>query len=146
MESAGAEPCDFATLLTGSDVVSLHAPLTPETHHMIGTDALAALPRGALLVNTSRGPLVDLAALREALASGDVWAGRRSTCSRTEPPAADDPLLSRSDVIVTPHAAFYSEESMAELQRKAAEQVLEALAGRVPPYAVNARELGLTQG
>ena len=145
VESAGVEPCDLATLLAGSDVVSLHAPLSPETRHMIGADALAALPRGALLVNTSRGPLVDLAALREALASGHLG-GAALDVLETEPPAADDPLLSRSDVIVTPHAAFYSEESMVELRRKAAEQVLEALAGRVPPYAVNARELGLTQG
>ncbi len=55
-----------------------------------------------------------------------------------EPPSPDDPLLHRDDVIVTPHAAFYSEESLRELQRKAVEQVIEALAGRTPPYAVNA--------
>ena len=61
----------------------------------------------------------------------------------SEPPEADDPLLHRDDVIVTPHAALYSEESLAELQRKAVEQVIEALAGRVPPYAVNAEALGL---
>ena len=141
---AGAEPCDLPTLLAGADVVSLHAPLTPETHHLIGADELAQMREGALLVNTSRGPLVDLDALRSALGSGRIG-GAALDVLENEPPAPDDPLLARDDVIVTPHAAFYSEESMAELQRKATEQVIEALAGRVPPYAVNARELGLTR-
>jgi D-3-phosphoglycerate dehydrogenase len=59
-----------------------------------------------------------------------------------EPPPADDPLLARDDVVLTPHAAFYSEESLRELQRKAAEQIVEALAGRRPPYAVNLEALG----
>jgi D-3-phosphoglycerate dehydrogenase / 2-oxoglutarate reductase len=145
IESTGAGPCDLETLLSGSDVVSLHAPLTSDTHHLIGDEELAALPQGALLVNTSRGPLVDLAALRDSLSSGHLG-GAALDVLESEPPAPDDPLLSRPEVIVTPHAAFYSVESMAELQRKAAEQVLEALAGRVPPYAVNARDLGLTQG
>jgi D-3-phosphoglycerate dehydrogenase len=99
---------------------------------------------GALLVNTSRGPLVDLDALRSALGSGRIG-GAALDVLENEPPAPDDPLLDRDDVIFTPHAAFYSEESMAELQRKATEQVIEALAGRVPPYAVNAEELGLTR-
>lgn len=141
----GAEPCDLETLLARSDVISLHAPLTDETHHMIGADELVVVPDGAVLVNTSRGGLVDLDALREALASGHLG-GVALDVLETEPPEPDDPLLSRDDVIITPHAAFYSVESMAELQRKAAEQVLDVLAGRVPPYAVNARELGLTQG
>lgn len=141
----GAEPADLATLLATSHVVSLHAPLTAGTHHMIGAAELAAMPVGAALVNTSRGGLVDLAALRDALASGHLG-GAALDVLETEPIAADDPLLSRPEVIVTPHAAFYSEESIAELQRKATEQVLDALAGRVPPYAVNARELGLAPG
>ena len=141
---AGAEPCDLPTLLAGSDVVSLHAPLTPETRHLIGADELAQMREGALLVNTSRGPLIDLDALRSALGSGRIG-GAALDVLENEPPAPDDPLLDRDDVILTPHAAFYSEESMAELQRKATEQVIEALAGRVPPYAVNAEELGLTR-
>ena len=142
---AGAEPCDLQTLLAGSHVVSLHAPLTPESHHLIGAGELALMREGAMLVNTSRGPLVDLDALRAALDSGRLG-GAALDVLEDEPPAPDDPLLARADVIVTPHAAFYSEESMVELQRKATEQVIEVLAGRVPPYAVNAEELGLTPG
>jgi D-3-phosphoglycerate dehydrogenase len=143
IRGGGAEPADLPTLLASSDVVSLHAPLTADTRHLIGVAELASLREGALLVNTSRGGLVDLDALRVALTAGRLG-GVALDVLETEPPAADDALLARDDVIVTPHAAFYSEESVAEQQRKATEQVIEALAGRVPPYAVNARELGLT--
>jgi D-3-phosphoglycerate dehydrogenase len=86
--------------------------------------------------------LIDLGALREALDAGRMG-GVALDVLEDEPPAADDPLLSRSDVVVTPHAGFYSEESVAELQRKAVEQVIDALAGRVPRYAVNAADPGL---
>ena len=143
--AAGAEPMTFDRLLAAADVISLHAPLTEETRHMIGAAELSAMSDDALLVNTSRGGLVDLDAVRDVLAAGSLG-GAALDVLESEPPASDDPLLSRPDVIVTPHAAFYSEESVVELQRKAVQQVIEALAGRVPPYAVNARELGLTPG
>jgi D-3-phosphoglycerate dehydrogenase / 2-oxoglutarate reductase len=143
--AAGAEPITFDRLLAGADVISLHAPLTEDTRHLIGAAELSAMSDAAVIVNTSRGGLVDLDALRDALASGTIGGAALDVLER-EPPAPDDPLLARPDVIVTPHAAFYSEESMVELQRKAVQQVIEVLAGRVPPYAVNARELGLTPG
>jgi D-3-phosphoglycerate dehydrogenase len=143
--SGGAEPVDLSTLLASAHVVSLHAPLTDETRHLISRTELATMRDGAVLVNTSRGGLVDLGALREALVSGRLG-GAGLDVLEDEPPAPDDPLLARADVIVTPHAGFYSEESVADLQRKATEQVIEVLAGRVPPYAVNAAELGLTGG
>ena len=141
---AGAEPRDLATLLAGADVVSLHAPLTPDTHHMIGAAELGSMGEGAIIVNTSRGGLVDLDAVRDALSAGRLG-GVALDVMEHEPPDPDDPLLSRPEVIITPHAAFYSEESMAELQRKAVEQVIDVLAGKVPPYATNARELGLIE-
>jgi D-3-phosphoglycerate dehydrogenase / 2-oxoglutarate reductase len=133
---AGVEPVGLEDLLGAADIVSVHAPLAAGTHHLIGREELAAMRDGAVLVNTSRGGLVDQAALREALDEGRLG-GAALDVLEHEPLAPDDPLLSRPDVIVTPHAAFYSEESVAELQRKAAVQVVEALAGRVPPYAVN---------
>jgi D-3-phosphoglycerate dehydrogenase len=141
LRRAGVEPRSLEDLLTDADAISVHAPLTPETHHLIGEAELARLKPGAILVNTSRGPLIDLDALRGALAQGRLG-GAGLDVLETEPPAADDPLLHRDDVIVTPHAGFYSEESVAELQRKAVEQVIEALAGRTPPYAVNAAAIG----
>lgn len=141
--AAGVEPVDRATLLGSAHVVSLHLPLTDDTRHLVGQAELASMRDGAVLVNTSRGGLVDLDALRSALDAGRLG-GAALDVLEAEPPAPDDPLLSRDDVIVTPHAGFYSEESVAELQRKATEQVIAALAGRVPPYAINAAALGLT--
>lgn len=141
VRDAGAEPATLEELLVAADVVSIHAPLTPDSRHLIGEAELAMMKPGAILINTSRGPLVDLDALRAALAE-DRLGGAGLDVLEVEPPAADDPLLHRDDVIVTPHAAFYSEESLEELQRKAVEQVIEALAGRTPPYAVNADALG----
>jgi D-3-phosphoglycerate dehydrogenase len=143
VREAGAEPMTLEELLTAADVVSIHAPLTAESRHLIGAAELSLMKPGALLVNTSRGPLVDLDALRAALAE-DRLGGVGLDVLEVEPPAVDDPLLHRDDVIVTPHAAFYSEESLRELQRKAVEQVIEALAGRTPPYAVNADAVGRT--
>ncbi|MGH2680560.1 MAG: C-terminal binding protein [Actinomycetota bacterium] len=137
VREAGAEPMTLGELLATADVVSVHAPLTTDNRHLIGASELARMRPGAILVNTSRGPLVDLDALRAALAE-DRLGGVGLDVLEAEPPEADDPLLHRDDVIVTPHAAFYSEESLRELQRKAVEQVIEALAGRTPPYAVNA--------
>lgn len=133
----GAEPLDLRSLLSSSDVLSVHAPLTPENRHLIGSEELALMRDGTFLVNTSRGPLVDVAAVREALEAGRLG-GVALDVLEQEPPDPDDPLLRRDDVVVTPHAAFYSEESMAEQRRKAAEQVVMALRGETPTYAVNA--------
>jgi D-3-phosphoglycerate dehydrogenase len=141
IRQAGAEPVPFDDLLGAADVISIHAPLTADSRHLIGERELGLMRPGALLVNTSRGPLIDVDALRAALADGRLG-GVGLDVLETEPPAADDALLARDDVILTPHAAFYSEESLRELQRKAAEQVVEALAGRRPPYAVNLEALG----
>lgn len=140
MADAGVEARELDELLAESDVVSIHAPLTEESRHLIGAKELTLMKPGAILVNTSRGPLVDVAAVREALETGRLG-GVALDVLEVEPPAADDPLLRRPDVVITPHAAFYSEESMAELQRKAAEQVVAGLAGETPPYAVNADAL-----
>ncbi len=139
IRAAGVEPVSLDELLGRADVVSLHLPLTDGTRHLIDATTLASMKPGAILVNTSRGPLVDLDALRAALEDGKLG-GVALDVLETEPPAADDPLLARDDVIITPHAAFYSEESLQELQRKAVEQVIEALEGGRPSYAVNAPE------
>jgi D-3-phosphoglycerate dehydrogenase len=141
VRDAGVEPLSFDELLERADVVSMHVPLTDESHHLFGSEALAKMKPGAILVNTSRGPLVDTAALRDALASGHLG-GAALDVLEQEPPAPDEPLLQRDDVVITPHAGFYSEESVRELQRKAVEQVVDALAGRRPTYALNADVVG----
>lgn len=137
IRGAGAEPRTFDELLAEADIVSLHAPLTAETRHVIDAGTIGRMKPGAILINTSRGPLVDTEAVLEGLEAGRL-AGAGLDVLESEPPEPHAPLLRRPDVVVTPHAAFYSEESMAELQRKAAEQVVIALAGDIPPYAVNA--------
>lgn len=137
IRGGGAEPRTFDELLGEADIVSLHAPLTAETRHVIDATAVARMRPGAILINTSRGPLVDTEAVLDGLKSGRL-AGAGLDVLESEPPELDAPLRRRPDVVVTPHAAFYSEESMTELQRKAAEQVVIALAGEIPPYAVNA--------
>ncbi len=134
--AAGVEPRGLEELLAEADVVSLHAPLTPETRHLIDAEALARMKPGAYLVNTSRGGLVDTDALREALASGRLG-GAALDVLETEPPDPDDELLADENVLVTPHTSFYSEESLVEMRRKCVAQVITVLEGRRPDYPVN---------
>lgn len=140
IRAAGAQPQSLSDLLRTADIVSIHVPLTAETRHLIDRAGLELMKPDALLVNTSRGAVVDTAALQDALDSGDL-AGAGLDVLEIEPPDPLDPLLEREDVVVTPHAAFFSEESVAELQRKASEQVVVALAGSIPPYALNAEAI-----
>jgi D-3-phosphoglycerate dehydrogenase / 2-oxoglutarate reductase len=143
IRAAGVKPQSLSDLLQTADIVSIHVPLTSESRNLIDRARLALMKPDALLVNTSRGSVVDTAALQDALNSGDL-AGAGLDVLEIEPPDTLDPLLRREDVVVTPHAAFFSEESVAEVQRKAAEQVVAALAGSVPPYALNAE--GIASG
>jgi D-3-phosphoglycerate dehydrogenase len=131
----GVEPVDFAQLLAESDYVSIHAPLLPETKDLFNADAFGRMKPGAYLINTARGPIVDEVALARALDAGQL-AGAALDVMPQEPPI-DSPLLGRENVIITPHTSFYSEESLLELQRKAAEEVVAVLTGRPPRNAVN---------
>lgn len=140
--SAGAlaalevEPLPLDELLASADHVTVHAPLTPETHHLIGARELALMRPTATLVNVARGGLVDQAALAEALAAGRL-AGAGVDVQEREPPAPTEPLLDLPNVILTPHAAHYSVESMDELRRSAIEDVAAVLGGREPLFPVN---------
>ncbi len=122
-------------MLAQSDVVSLHAPLLESTRHMINAGTLATMKPGAVIVNTSRGGLIDTRALHAALEAGTIG-GAGLDVLEQEPPAADEPVLSHPDVVVTPHTAFYSEESLVEMRRKCVTQVLKVLAGEQPDYPV----------
>lgn len=123
-------------LLAAADYVSLHLPLTAETRHMIDATALAAMKPSAYLINTSRGAMIDEAALLVALRDRTI-AGAALDVLSQEPPPADHPLLSLGNVLVTPHAAFYSESAIKELTSKAAAQVAQALSGDLPDHIVN---------
>jgi D-3-phosphoglycerate dehydrogenase len=113
-------------VLHTADVLSVHVPLTDETRGLVGARELGLLPEGAIVLNTARGGLVDEDALAEALASGRLR-GAGLDVLASEPPAADHPLRSMPGVVLTPHAAWYSEQSVLELRRKAVETALELL-------------------
>lgn len=134
--AAGVEQVDFERLLRNSDYISIHAPLTPETRHLFNADAFKQMKPEALLINTARGPLVDVDALAVALDEGQL-AGAALDVMPVEPPPANSPLLGRDNVILTPHTAFYSEDSLFDLQTKAAQDVVHVLSGRRPKYPVN---------
>lgn len=123
-------------LLTQSDFVSINAPLTAETHHLIGAPELALMKRGATLINTARGPLVDEAALAEALISGRIAAAGLDVFEE-EPLPADSPLLSLANVVLTPHTAGMSEASVRRAKTEVGQAAAAVLAGRWPKSVVN---------
>ncbi|MGY1813893.1 NAD(P)-dependent oxidoreductase [Blastococcus sp. SYSU D00820] len=124
-----------AELLATADVVSLHVPLTPDTEGMVDAAALAAMRPGSALVNVSRGAVVDSAALAAALRSGHL-SGAAVDVLPVEPPAPGEPLLSAPNLLVTPHAAWYSAEAARRPARLAGAAVAAVLGGREPDGAV----------
>jgi D-3-phosphoglycerate dehydrogenase len=135
-----AEAVSFSDLLERSDFISIHAPLTPQNRGLFNAEAFKKMKPTALLVNTSRGPIIDEPALLQALTDGRI-AGAGLDVLTSEPPPPQDPLLLHPEAIVTPHAAFYSEESVLELQTTAARQMAEVLSGRRPPNIANPQVL-----
>jgi D-3-phosphoglycerate dehydrogenase / 2-oxoglutarate reductase len=136
----GARPVDLDTLLRESDYITLHVPLTDETRGIINADTLAKMKPTAYLINTARGALVDESALLEAVMSGTI-AGAALDVLNIEPPPPDHPFLREGitdRIVLTPHIGWYSEQSTREVRTKAAQNVLHALRGERPPYAVNA--------
>ncbi len=127
---------DLDRLLRESDFVSLHPPLTPQTRRLIGDDALGKMKKTAFLINCSRGPVVDTDALVRALDAGRI-AGCALDTVDPEPLPKDHPLRGRENVIVTPHAAWYSEQAMVGLQAGAPSEVRRVLSGEWPVHVVN---------
>ena len=135
--ACGVEAVSLETLLARSDAVSLHAPLMPATRGLINAAAFALMKKGAVMLNTARGPLIDEPALIAALDSGHL-AGAALDVVAAEPLPKDSPLLGRDNVILTPHTAFYSVEALNELQTKCAADVASVLSGTPPVYPVKA--------
>jgi D-3-phosphoglycerate dehydrogenase len=144
-ETIRAHRCEkvgWGDLLTQADYISIHAPLTDETRGMIDESKLRQLKPTAFVVNTARGAIIDLDALATALQQSWI-AGAGVDVFDPEPLPADHPLLALPNVITTPHAAFYSEQSLDDLKVQAAENVAAVLAGRRPAYVVNPEVLEL---
>jgi D-3-phosphoglycerate dehydrogenase len=135
LAAAGVEGVSFDDLLARSDFVSIHAPLLPATRGLFNADAFAKMKRGACLINTARGPLVDEAALVAALDAGRLGAAALDVVA-AEPLAQDSALLGRANLILSPHTAFYSVEALEELQTKCASDVARVLSGEKPIYPV----------
>jgi D-3-phosphoglycerate dehydrogenase len=141
IRAGGARPVTFDELVSGSDYLIVQAPLTAETHHLFDGATLARMKPTAILVNTARGPIVEDAALVDALARGTI-AGAALDDLEEEPAKHRDwkptnPLLARPNVIVTPHAAYYSEQSIAAVRSIAAEEAVRVLTDQRPRSPVN---------
>jgi len=137
----GAEAVSLDRLLAEADAISIHVPLSSETRNIIGERELALMKSAAFLINTSRGGIVDEQALASALKEGQLG-GAALDVLNVEPPPEDHPLREAPNLILTPHLAFYSRESVIELQTKAAEEVARALKGEPPRSPINREVLG----
>ncbi len=130
------ELVEIDELMKESDFVSVHAPLTKETKHLIGKNELGIMKESAFIINTSRGPVIDEKALIKVLKDGQL-AGAGLDVTVAEPVEKDNPLLGMDNVIITPHVAWYSRDSIIELKERTAQQVACVLQGKKPEHLVN---------
>ena len=143
-KAEGIRLVDLDTLLKESDVISIHCPLNESTRHLIGEKAFHQMKKRPLIVNTSRGPIIDGTALIEAL-KGGLISGAGLDVLEKEPLDPQSPMLKMENVIFSPHMGFYSEESIRELNRRTAENVADVLLGKWPRSVVNREVTGKTR-
>jgi D-3-phosphoglycerate dehydrogenase len=136
IEAAGAVPVDLDRLFAEADHVSLHAPLGDGTRHLVDAQVLAGMRPGAVIVNTSRGGLIDEHALVEAVRAGRLGGAGLDVTER-EPVPDDHPVLSTDGILVTAHSAAFSATSSAELRERAVAAAADVLSGRLPASVVN---------
>ena len=144
-KAAGVEKCDLDTLLAQSDLISVHAPSTPETRHTLNAEAFAKMKDGVIIVNTSRGPLIDEKALFDALKSGKVY-GAGLDVFETEPLPAESPLRDCDNVILSPHVSGMDKMAEARVTTRCVDNILAWLHGdpkELLPYVVNPETLKL---
>ncbi|MFS0688755.1 C-terminal binding protein [Sporosarcina sp. 179-K 8C2 HS] len=130
------ELCDLHELCRQSDIISLHMPLTKESFHILNKETLALLKENCILINTSRGGLIDEDILYDLLNKKEIF-GAGLDVFEKEPPDVNTSLFRLSNVVVTNHMGWYSEESLQELQKKAAEEVRRVFSGSAPIHCVN---------
>ena len=136
MQQEQVRSVSFQELLEQSDFISIHAPLTPETEKLFDAAAFEQMKATAFLINTSRGPVVDTEALRHALDQGQI-AGAALDVLPQEPPSPKDPICAHPGILITPHAAFNSEESLVDLRSTVAHQMAAVLRKKRPDAVVN---------
>ena len=136
----GVQSATKEDTLAAADYLSIHVPLTKETQKSISGEELSRMKRSAFLINTCRGAVVDEKALYDALKIGIVR-GAALDVLENEPPDFNNPLLSLDNVLITPHAAFFSEDAMAEVRSRAAQEVIKVFKGELPGYIVNRKVL-----
>jgi D-3-phosphoglycerate dehydrogenase len=146
MEEEGVKKVEFSEIIQEADVLSIQVPLNEETYHIIGEDELKSMKRTAILINTSRGPQVDNNALAKALEQG--WIAAAALDDIEDEPAKKEhweyeknPLLKLDNCLITPHSAYYSEESLVKARSTAAEEVKRVLTGEGARYIVKKREV-----
>jgi len=127
---------EFQELFARSDAVSIHAPLTGETRHAVSTDELTALGEDGVLVNTSRGPIVDESSLVDALETGALGGAGLDTFAE-EPPGENHPFYDRDDVLLTPHVGGVTDQALARMSQRAARNVRTVYEGGIPESTVN---------
>ena len=140
----GIELTDLETILRRSNFISIHCPLNESTRHLIGEKEFQKMERKPFFINTSRGPIVKEKALIQALKEGHI-SGAGLDVLETEPPDSENPMLKMENVIFSPHVGFYSEESISELKRRTAKNVVDVLEGRQPRSVVNREVMGKTR-
>lgn len=128
---------DLPTLLAESDIISLHIPATPETMHLLNDDTIGHMKDGAIIINTARGELIDTAALLSALRTGKVARALLDVLEDERDPEKNRELIAHPNVLVTPHIAFYADESMARMYADCFTSIREFSAGEHPGHAVS---------
>lgn len=136
IERSGVTPVNLSNLLRVSDYISIHCPLTTETHHLFNQDTLGRMKPSAWLINTARGEIIDETALLEALQQQKIGGAALDVLTQ-EPPEPSSPLLEMGNVILTPHVAYYSEDAIEDLQRNAAKQVRDVIMDLSPKWVIN---------
>ena len=139
----GIQLTNLDTVLMESDFISIHCPLNESTRHLIGEREFKRMEKKPLLINTSRGPIIDEKAFIQALEEGLI-SGAGLDVLEKEPPDSKNPLLKMENVILSPHVGFYSEESISELKRRTAKNVSDVLMERWPGSVANPEVLGKT--
>ena len=135
---------EFDSVLKESDIISVHCPLNQATRHLIGDREFRKMEKRPIVINTSRGPVVEEEALIRAL-DQDLISGAGLDVLEKEPPASGHPLLSKGNVVLSPHMSFYSEESISELKRRTAKNVADVLTAKWPESVVNSEVRGKTR-